>query len=55
MKRSILVLLAGAVLVTSAHADIVVEERGEGFYAVKIINTITESDAINILQHVAIN
>jgi len=52
MKRSILALLAGAVLATSAHADIVVEERSEGFYAVKIINTITESDYDSLVEMV---
>jgi ATP-dependent protease ClpP protease subunit len=48
MKRSILALLAGAVLATSAHADIVVKDRGTGWYNVKIINEITKSDYVTI-------
>lgn len=46
MKRFILILLAGMVLATSVHADIVVEQRYEGVYIVKIINMITESESV---------
>jgi hypothetical protein len=53
MKRYILVLLAGVVLTTSAHADISIRRaEAEGLYIVWITNTIIESDYESLVEKV---